>query len=265
MSQGRFSFNLSCLHTQSSCTLHRITLKSSTIWYLIWCAYLPCFCEFKNGRFIKLVIDGGCVTSYPSNWCNCFLILISASVRIFAGICRDVPGRLWARTGSRKVTFPPHVRTWTAQLPCGSSCCSFCWIPAMTSSSAGPMRMESSNCCRQKRWPDYGVPARTNPAWTTTNSAGLCVTTMTRCVLSATIWITSAACSVSVTQPRDGPNRYDLLYWSFGECISCGWGLSHCQNTIIKLSIRLVCCITSLLKLFGSFLWRAYLLFCQFS
>lgn len=46
------------------------------------------------------------------------------------------------------------------------------------------MKTESLNSCRQRRWPDYGVPARTNPAWTTTSSAGLCVTTTTRCVMS---------------------------------------------------------------------------------
>lgn len=70
--------------------------------------------------------------------------------------------------------------TWTTLSPCGSSFSSSYWIPLTSSWSAGPMRKESLNCCRQRRWPGCGEPARTSPTWTMTNSAGLSDTTTTR-------------------------------------------------------------------------------------
>lgn len=75
---------------------------------------------------------------------------------------------------------PFQWETWTTLSHCGSSSCSSCWTPATSSSSAGPMRKESSSCSRRRRWPGCGEPERTNPTWTTTSSAGRSDTTTTR-------------------------------------------------------------------------------------
>lgn len=70
--------------------------------------------------------------------------------------------------------------TWTTLSPCGSSFSSSYWIPATSSSSAGPMRKGNSNCCRLRRWPGCGEPARTSQIWIMTNSAEHSGTIMTR-------------------------------------------------------------------------------------